>query len=169
MGIFIVLIIIVFVIGFIVINIKIGDLKYRAQQHILKDTGLSSSEINAGITNTFEHKYLEKFLLEHPSFTEESIKNLLNQYVTRIFNKDSMNEFSQTVYEKMQKDTKLEQFKNMEFKRVNLNYYGNQRLQATVVYTDNKDEYNIFLVCRILGDKIQVDKYRIDKGSVVGF
>ena len=155
--------------GFIFISIKISNLKYRARQHILKDSGISSSDITAGITGSFEKKHLQNFLQEHSNFTEESIKDLLKQYSIQIFNRNSINEFSQTVYEKMQKDSKLEKMQNMQFRRANITYYGNSKLNATVVFTDNKDEYNVYLICSILGDRIQLDKYQIAKGAVVGF
>lgn len=154
---------------FIFINIKISNMKYRAKQQILKGTGISSSDINAGINSNFEKRHLEKFLSEHSQFTEETIKNLLRQYTVQIFKKNSINEFSQTVYEKMQKDSKLEKMQNMEFKRANINYYSNDKLNAIVVYTDNKDEYNVYLNCSILGNRIQLDRYQISKGAVVGF
>lgn len=154
---------------FIFINVKISNFKYRAKQQVLKNTGISSSDINAGITGSFEKKHMEKFLSEHPEFTEESIKDLLKQYTVQIFNRNSINEFSQSVYEKMQKDSKLEKMQTMEFRRANINYYGNQKLNAIVVYTDNRDEYNVYLNCSILGNRIQLDKYQISKGAVVGF
>ncbi len=154
---------------FIFINVKINNFKYRAKQQVLKNTGISSSDINAGITSNFEKKHMEKFLTEHPEFTEETIKDLLKQYTVQLFNKNSINEFSQTVYEKMQKDSKLERMQTMEFRRTNINYYSNEKLNAIVVYTDNKDEYNVYLNCSVLGNKIQLDKYQISKGAVVGF
>lgn len=155
--------------GFIFINIKIGNLKYRAKQHVLKNTGASSADISAGITEGFEKKRLQKFLEENPSFTEESIKNLLKQYTIQIFNRNSVTEFSQTVCEKMEKDSKLGKMQTMEFRRTNITYYANSKLNAVVVYTDNKDEYEVYLNCTILGGKIQLDRYQISKGAVVGF
>ena len=155
--------------GLIFICIKIENLKYRAKQQVLKNTGISSSDINAGITGSFEKKHLQKFLEDHPSFTEESIKDLLKQYTIQIFNRNSINEFSQVVYEKMQKDSKLDKMQTMEFRRTNINYYGNSKLKAIVVYTDNRDEYNVYLNCSILGNRIQLDRYQISKGEIVGF
>lgn len=169
MGFIILLIIVLFFIGAVFINSKIGNLKYRAEQHILKDTGISSSDISAGFTGSLEKKHLQKFLQEHPNFTEESIKNLLRQYTDNILNKSSLDEFSRTVCEKIQKDSKLDKMQNMEFRRANINYYGNSKLNAIVVYTNNKDEYNIYLYCSMLDDKIILDKYQISKGAVVGF
>ena len=156
-------------VGYIFINIKLSKLKYRAKQHILKNTGLSSSDINAGIDDAFEEKRLEKFLEEHPDFTEDTIKDLLKKYTIHIFDRSSINEFSQTVYEKLQKDSKLDKMKAMEFVRCNIDYYANSKLNATVIYTDNKDEYNVYLYCSILGSRIQLDRYQIAKGTVVGF
>lgn len=167
---FLFILVIIVVIGiFIFINMKINNLKYRAKQHVLKDTGISSSDINAGITGSFEKKHLQNFLAEHTNYTETSIKELLHQYTTEIFNRNSISDFSQEVIEKMQKDSKLDKMKEMSFVRTNISYYGKSKLNAIVVYTDNKDEYNVYLVCSILGDKIQLDTYRISKGAVVGF
>ena len=164
-----VLVLIIIITIFIFINIKIANFKDRATQQMLKNTGISSSDINAEITNGFEKKHI-KFLEKHSQYTEESIKDLLKQYTVQIFNKNSINEFSDFVYEKMQKDTKLGKMKDMKFKRVNIMKYSeNEKLDAIVVYTDNRDEYNVFLNCSILGNKIQLDKYQISKGSVVGF
>jgi len=69
----------------------------------------------------------------------------------------------------MQKDSKLDKMQTMEFRRTNINYYENSKLNAIVVYTDNRDEYNVYLNCSVLGNRIQVDKYQILKGAVVGF
>ena len=69
----------------------------------------------------------------------------------------------------MQKDSKLEKMQTMEFRRININYYGNSKLSAIVVCTDNRDEYNAYLTCCILGKRIQLDKYQTSKGVVVGF
>lgn len=154
---------------FIFINEKIGNFKYRAKQQVLKNTGISSSDISAGITGNLEKKHLEKFLTEHPGFTEETIKDLLKQYTVQLFSRNSINEFSQAVYEKMQKDSKLEKMQTMEFRRTNIYYYSNEKLSAIVVYTDNRDEYNVYLSCSILGNRIQLDRYQISKGAVVGF
>lgn len=169
MGFIVLLVIGLIFAGFIFISIKINNLKYRAKQQVLRNTGISSSDISAGITGSFEKKHVQKFLEEHPNHTEESIKELLKNYTVQIFNRNSINEFSQTVYEKMQKDSKLEMMQSMEFRRTNINYYGNGKLNAIVVYTDNRDEYNVYLMCSVLGNRIQVDKYQISKGAVVGF
>ena len=86
MGFIIFLIFVVFIVGFIVINVKISNLKYRAGQQILRDTGISSADINAGISESFERKALQRFLSENPEYTEDSIKELLKQYTFQIFN-----------------------------------------------------------------------------------
>lgn len=163
---FIIFILVIVVITFI--SIKLSNFKYRAKQEILKGTGISSSEINSGITGTFEKKHLGSFLNEHPNYTEESIKELIKQYATSIISKDSISEFSEEVCKKMQKDSKIEKLQSMQFKRINITGYNSQRLNAMAVYTDNKDEYNMYLIFNILGNEIQLMKYQISKGSVVG-
>lgn len=169
MGFLVLLVIALFVAGFIFINIKISNLKERTRQQILRNTGISSSDINAGVSSTFEKKYLQNFLADHPNYTEESVKELFRNYTVQIFNRNSINEFSLAVYEKMQKDSKLEKMQTMEFRRSNISYYFNSKLNALVVYSDNKDEYNVYLACSVLGEKIQVDRYQISKGAILGF
>ena len=128
MGVILLLAVVLVFAGFMFIIIKIANLKYRAQQHILKNTGISSSDICAGITGSMGKKYLQKFLYDYPSFTEESIKDLLKQYTVQIFNKNSIDEFSQAVCEKIQRDSKLDKMQSMEFRRANITYYGNSKL-----------------------------------------
>ena len=153
----------------IFISIKVSDLKHRATQHILKNTGISSSDIASGINSGFEKKYLEKFLQEHSNYTEDSIKDLLKQYADQIFNRNLIAEFDEKVCEKIQTDTKLDQMQKMEFRRTNISYYKDSKLGGIVVYTDGKDEYNMHINCNIIGESIRVEKYQINKGAVVGF
>ncbi len=166
---FIIIIIVLFLVGFIFISTKLGDLTHRAKQQVLKNTGFSSSEIQSSVIGSVEKRHLKKFLEDHANFTEESIRDLLRKYATHLLNRDSINEFTQTVYEKMQSDSKIEKMQNMEFKSASINYYSNTKLNAIVIYTDNKDEYDIYLYCSVLGDRIQLDKYQISKGAAVGF
>ena len=163
-------IIVLLILGvFIFVSIKINNLKYRAKQQILKNTGISSSDINRGMSSAFEKKHLERFINEHSNYTEESLKEELKQYTNQLINKNLVNEFSDKIHEKIQKDAKLEKLQKMEFKRINISYYNDSKLCATAIYTDNRDEYEINITCNILEDKIQVDDYRISKGAVVGF
>lgn len=169
MSVLIFLIIVAVIALFIFINVKIGDLKYRAKQHILKNSGISSSDISAGITGSFEQKYIQRFLIDYPNFTEKSLKELLKQYTIQIFSRTSVEQFSQNVCEKMQTDAKLDKMKMMDFRRINITSYSNSKLNVVAVYTDGKDEYNVYLICSVLENKIYLDKYRIAKGNVVGF
>ena len=112
---------------------------------------------------------MQTFLNSNPNYTEESVKALLKNYASNIFNKNPMPEFSAEVTEKMQNDSKLDKMQTMIFRRATINGYSNNKLMATIVYTDDKDEYEIYMICNVNNDKIQVEKYRIQKGAVVGF
>lgn len=171
MGILIVVgIVLIFVIYFI-IDTKIGNLEYRAEQHLLKNTGFSSSDIDSKIDNTFEKMHLKKLLAKYPNYTEQSIKELLRQYTINLFNRNNTRVFSEKVCEKMQKDSKLDKMLNMQYRRTNINFFGDDAIRAQVVYTDGRDEYEVYLCCTIIenGNVIRVDKYSISKGAVVGF
>ena len=61
MGFIIFIVIALIFAGFIFINIKIGNLKYRAKQQVLKNTGISSSDISAEITGNFEKNICKNF------------------------------------------------------------------------------------------------------------
>lgn len=169
MGFLFVLIFIAIFAGFVFVAVKMANLRERATQHILKGTGISQSDINSGIQGSFEKKQLQTFLNSNPNYTEESVKALLKNYASNIFNKNPMPEFSAEVTEKMQNDSKLDKMQTMIFRRATINGYSNNKLMATIVYTDDKDEYEIYMVCNVNNDKIQVEKYRIQKGAVVGF
>lgn len=163
------IIVIIILVLFVFVNIKLNNFKERAKQEILKNTGLSSSDISTGVTNSVEKKHLENFLREHPEYTEESIRELLKEYSIKLFNKNLTDEFSEELKDKAISDSKLDKMQAMEFKRANINYYGNSKLNTIVVFTNNRDEYNVYLYCNIIDGKIQVNKYQITKGAVVGF
>lgn len=168
MGFLILIIIILLIAAYIFLNSKISDFRYRAKQEVLKNTGFSSSDINATLNRKIEKKHLQNFLDEHSKFTEDSIKDLLKQYTIQMFNRTPISEFSQNVSEKIAKDSKLDKFQTMDCTRVNINRYDNSKLVAVVVYANHRDEYNIYLYCTVLGDTIQLDKYQIMKGATVG-
>ena len=152
-----------------VVSIKIGNLKYRAKQQILRNTGASSANISATIDEGIETKQMEKLLKDYPNFTEENIKTILKQYSVKLIQRNRISEFSEDVCEKMQKDSKLEKMMNMIFKRINIKNYRDSFFIATIIYTDNRDEYNLDLYCNIVDDKIIVQKYSCSKGQVLGF
>ena len=82
----------------------------------------------------------------------------------------TISEFSEGVCQKMQNDSKIEKLKNMQFVRVNITQYNSntKKLVGNVVYTDNRDEYNVFLICNVMGEKIKLENYRINKGEELG-
>lgn len=166
---FLIVIIIIVIVGFVFISKKMGDFEYRAKQEILKGTGISNSNINAKVNEGIEKKRLAKFLEEHPEYTEESIKDLFKDYMEKVIKKAPSDDFTPELNEKIQKDTKLDKLQTMNFVRVNVNYYTGSKVAAIIVYADNKDEYNIYLTCAILEEKLQLEKYQIQKGAVIGF
>lgn len=163
----IILIIVIIVVA--VIGAKIENAKYRARQQILKNTGFSSSEMDNKFTEELEKRRLEKFLEEYPEYTEEKTKTILKEYAVNIINKTQKEEFSEKVNNKIIKDKKLEKLREMTYKTINIIYYKNQKLTATALYTDNKDDYKLYLYCDIVENKINVNTYQIEKGAVVGF
>ena len=169
MGILIFLIIIGIFVAFIYVNVKIQNLKGRAIKQVFRNNGVSFN-LNEEISKGFEKSGLKKFLEDNSTFTEESIKEILQQYINKIIEKNSISEFSEGVCQKMQNDSKIEKLKNMQFVRVNITQYNSntKKLVGNVVYTDNRDEYNVFLICNVMGEKIKLENYRINKGEELG-
>lgn len=164
-----IIILIILVIGFIFVSTKLGNLKYRAKQQILKNSGISSSNLNAQFSGALEKKHLEAFLLENPNYTEESIKELIKQYAEQLLQKNENNLFSDAVCQKMQNDKKIEKLQSMQINRININYYKGEKFGAMVVYTDNRDEYSLLLNFVGAGEGMHLEKYQISKSAVVGF
>ena len=169
MGYLIILVIIAIFAIFIFVNIKISNFKYRAKQQLLRNTGISNSDINSNINESIEKKHLQNFLSENNTYTEESIKELLKKCAINLLQKNVIPEFTQDVCEKIQRDSKLDKLKDTEFKKVFINHYKNLKLTANVVFSDNRDEYNIALNCTVTENNIQVYNYMIIKGAVLGF
>ena len=169
MGFIVFLVVVLIVVGYIFIQVKISNLKYRAKQHVLKDTGLSASSLNKKFNSSLEKKKLEKFLSEHPNYTEEILKNKLQQYASELFNKNLISEFNENLYSKIQKDNKLEKFKTTTYQYASILRYDGEKLNAIMVYSDGRDEHNTTLYCILNGDEIQLDNYMISKGNEIGF
>lgn len=155
---FIILIIIALVL-FIVISIKIGNLKYKVTQTILKDTGLSTSNINTSMTTTLESKHLKNFLQENPEHTEDSIKELIQELAIKLVKKDITEEFSD-FSESINKDKKLEKFKGLNLLRTNISYYSKSKLGTVAVFTDNRDEYTLAIYYSINNGNLKLTRYQ---------
>lgn len=166
MEILVVLIVIVIIIA---IQIFISNVKYRAKQHLLRNTGISSSELSETGEGIWEESFLKKFINDNPTFTEESIKNLLKEFAYKIIQKENDDAFSQEVYKKRENDKKADKMQEMNFVRVNIYNYSKPKLNAFAIYSDNKDEYKLYLKCNVENEKITVEKYNIAKGEVLGF
>jgi uncharacterized protein YneF (UPF0154 family) len=156
------------VVGFLFITFKISDLKYRAGEQILQNTGISSSELSNKFAGTVEKKQMKKFLDENPNYTDESIKELLKQYTDQIIHRNTNENFTQAVCDKMQKDSKLDKLQEMEYRRINLVGYNNSKLTATAVYADKRDEYDFQIKCQIVNGKILVESYQSYRGAALG-
>ena len=161
--------IIIFIGIFIFVNIKIGELHGRAREQILKGSGFSTTELSEKIYGEYEKKHIQQISADYPNYTEDNFKNILKEYSMKLVNKEQRNEFSQTVNEKMQNDSKLEKLKEMEFKRINITKYKNPDFNAIAVFSDSKDEYNMYLIGKIENNYIALDNYRIQKGQMEGF
>ena len=155
--------------GIVFISIKISNLKARATQHILKNTGISSSELGSQYDNQMSQINLKRFLNDHPNYTEESFNQLANQYINSILQRYPRSEFEPYVCEKMQKDQKIDQIKAMQIKRINLESYMGKAMTICAVYSDNRDEYLLDLLCRIEDNTIFVREYHIRRGRMIGF
>lgn len=164
---FIIFILIIIFVAFI--SIKISDLKDRAVQHVLKDTGFSRADINKEINKGFEKKQVEHFLQEHSEYTEESLKKLFENYCSSLFNRTAINEFNASVCDKMQKDSKLDKMLNMQYIRTDILGANNKMINSLNIYSDGKDEYNVYLYCNLEENKIIVNRYLIVKGAMIGF
>ena len=165
-----ILLLIIFVVVVAFVGVKVNNLKTRAKNHILKNTGLSDSEISATAYGALGKRYLGKIVADHPSFTEDSVKETAIGFAQDIMNKNSNPAFSDKVVEKMGRgNEKLEKMKSMEFSRVDVPMYMNNMFSALVIYNDKKDEYMINMQCKFNGEEIKVNSFDVSKGSSIGF
>lgn len=165
--------------GFIFLIILVGGIcaiayfsstfSSRIRGTILKDTPFSESSQVGFIDSAVEVGYKNKFLQEHPEYTEESIKNLVYQYVVQLFNKNPLNEFAPSIHKKMQKDSKLDKLKNMQYVRSSFAFYGNSRLSMKLIFSDTRDEYIVQVGCLLKPGAIEFHNYYISRGAVLGF
>lgn len=155
--------------GYIFIKIKINNLRYRAEQHVLGGMGLGSANINAAINASQEQGALTKFLAENPSFTEKSLKDTIYAYALNIINGQNNNLMSPKVLEEMAKDSRLEIMRPMTFVRINLLAYRSNKMSAIAVFTDSKDEYQLMINLSIQNGQLYIESFDSMKGMTKGF
>ena len=168
-GVIVIIILVAIFAGFIFLSTKINNLKYRAKQQVLKNTGISSSNINSSVTDMVEKRHMESFLKEHSDYTEDSIRAVLRQYSDNLISKSLMDSFGEKVKEKKPNGSKLDKLSSMNFVKASINFYKADKLNAINVYSDGRDEYNIYLYFDIINNNFVLQKYQVAKGAVVGF
>ncbi len=165
----IVSLLILLMVGFCIISTKVSNMSYKDEQSIPKYSPISTCNINDVIAGRMDKKTVEKFLVENPMYTEQSIKERMYGLSIMIVQRMPSHELTEKVLRKIQKDSKLDIIKRMALKHIDLAYYHQSHLVTYLTYTDNRDEYCFSIDCNLQGQSITVNKYSIYKGAVVGF
>jgi len=167
-GVLIVVVLILLAIGGIFIKTKINNLKYRAKQQMLGTVGLSNANINANFNQMQENKALEKFLGEYPNYTEKIIKDTFYSFALNIINVQNNGYMSEKVLNKMSKDNMLNVFRTLSFTRINILGYKNDQFYVVVVFSNERDEYQITMNISMQNNLFYIDSYDSMRGMVKG-
>lgn len=168
--IFLVIIIIVILLAiYMFISIKVDKLKYRAEQHILKETPFNRANIDATMDGAIGGELIKKFLADFPHYTQESLFQLFQKCAENIRSKNRIEIMSEKVTQKMGNDKKIEILAQKQYKRMSMTAYGRGRLNVSIIYADARDEYNLSLFFKIQEKTLLLDEYVIQKGNMLGF
>ena len=170
MGILVFIIVVAIVIGLIFLNVKMSNLKYRAKQSVLNKVGVGQSNMVSTTDDLIEKGKLKKFLENHPTYTEDSIKQTLKDIALEIVNKNLTHSADPKVIEKLSNDVKITKYSNMQIVGCSINGYNENAglFMAKVTFTDSRDEYMMFLRFQLSKDELILTKYQVQKGAVVG-
>lgn len=173
-----VVIVIAVLIGGAIFFRHLRNVSHRATQSILnnnvvkatnKNIPLSDSAIHHKMNNSLSKKATQKFITEHSSYSEETIREYFKVVVQNLINGTEMDCFNSSVKSKLGKDSKIAKMGQVEVKTAYLMSYAMNRYAVTVIVANKRDEYiiNIYGTTNSTGfDK--VDKYSIQKGVAVG-
>lgn len=174
-------VIIMVVIGIAVISailhFVLGNLTHRATQEILnknvqQGTGIpiSDAAVNEKIDNTLAKRATKKFIENHPSYSEDTIKEYFRAVASNIINRTEMGSFSESVKSKISTDKKIDKMGSVQFVRANLMSCTSSRYAAIITLTNGRDQYSISVYGTLNENGFNtVDKYSIQKGVMVGF
>ena len=128
-------------------------------------------KIAKGYARLVEKGKMKKFLENHPTYTEESIKELLKSFATEIVNKNLTHSAEQKVIDKLANDNKISKYADMDIVRCNIHGYNEKAglFMAKVTLTNGRDQYMMFLQFNLVGDELTLVKYQVQRGDVVGF
>lgn len=142
---------------------------YRAKQQVLGNVGLGAADINKTLNETQGRKATEKFLAANPSYTVESLNARLKDVADALIAGEQRAEFSDKAIAKMNSNRLLPTLRDKQFVRVTPMGYYPPRLSSTVVYADQRDEYQFMLHHSVEGDEFTLTKFDIVKGMPKGF
>ena len=113
-----------FFVGVFLIKRKIDQLKYRARESVYNKVGLGDSQITSVTDEMVEKGKTKKFLENHPTYTEESIKELLKSFATEIVNKNLTHSAEQKVIDKLANDNKISKYALLIVVCLNVTFNG---------------------------------------------
>lgn len=145
----------IFIVGMIVMGIVFAVMRSKSNMQIND----SNNEQNV---QEEEKKYIRAFIAEHPNFTEESLRNLLNQYADQLIIRKPTYRCSQQVYQKAPNDGELTQLHQMNHKATNV-IYENGKLDAGVIYTNFMEDYMLKMTYTVMPNAMVLEKYEILK------
>ena len=150
------------------IKIKINKAVYRGKQATLNKFGLGNANIGKSVNQMQEKAALNKLLADNPNLTEQFVKDTVFNYSQMILNRQNNGMFSEKVLNRVMSDKLVDTVRNMQFKRVNVIFYSGKMFESIVVYTDQRDEYEMLVFANITENGIVVSDYSLRKGDVVG-
>ena len=144
---------------------------YRGKQQVLNKVGVGDASISNKVDDVREQGKLSKFLENHPSYTEESIKEYLKTVALEAVNKNYQHPADEKTIEKLMKDSKLDKMASMQIENASVNLYNENAklLGGKIVFSDGRDQYWLFLRFEINGDEFKLNYCQMQKGMVEGF
>ena len=112
-------------------------------------------------------KYIKKFIEEHPSYSEATIKEYFKIVSSNIMGRNEMDCFSENVKSKVLSDVKIEKIGKTQFINANLISYTKRKYICLVTLSNNKGKYMMTLFGTINNNGFDiVVKYTIQKEDI---
>ena len=126
-----------------------------------------SSGKYSSLGNEFEEKNINSYESDYPNKNGDELKIEIEKIADRLINNQNSNRYTNQIKDKVQKDERIDPFRNQIADDVKIIKYNNNKLKAKVIYSLEDEKYSlIFDMITVNRGRVFLKKYNLMKQKI---
>lgn len=126
-----------------------------------------SSGKYSSLGNEFEEKNIKSYESDYPNQNGDELKIEIEKIADRLINNQNSNRYTNQIKDKVQKDERIDPFRNQIADDVKIIRYNNNKLKAKVMYSLENEKYSlIFDMITVNRGRVFLKKYNLMKQKI---